>query len=385
MKLRYLAAALALLAGQAKATTIYIVGNGSGTFSAPSTATYAVQVWGAGQAGVDSSGAGGAGGGWSKKNSFSVTGNPFSNAFSSDFGPGQYPFNLGAPGTNGASPNGGDTWFNSVGTVIAPGGGSATTAIGDVTAAGGAGGVYSNFGLPGGGGAGGPAGAGGAGATTASETCTQNCSPGGGGGGNGGGQAATPNLLTSTGGAGGNAANGNVGGAGGFTVGAANGSPGGAGAGGGGGYGDTVTGGNGGNGGDDYDNGGGGAGGPGFGPGSIYTGGNGGTPGGGGGDVFNAVTPGQGGWSVIKITYTGSDPDQIYIYGSITTIQIPSTWTSMANVTNYGVGCSSTTVPITPGASLAVAVNGSCSPTVFTKLTFGGTAKKTIMLLGVGQ
>lgn len=374
MKLRYLAAALALLAAPAQATTIYLLGNTGGTvtFTAPSTATYAVQVWGAGSAGVDSSGAGGSGAGWSKKNTFSATGST------------GYSFSIGDPGTNGATPNGGDAWFNTTGTVIAPGGGSATAAIGDSHFAGGAGGTYSNFGLPGGGGAAGPGGAGSAGATTVTETCTQNCSPGGGGGGNGGGQAASPNLLTSTGGAGGNAANGNVGGAGGFTVGAANGSVGAAGAGGGGGYGDTTTGGNGGNGGDDYDNGGGGAGGPGFGPGSVFTGGNGGTPGGGGADSFDTPTPGQGGWGLIKITYTSSDPDQIYVYGSITTVQIPSTWTSMAGVTNYGAGCSSTTIPITPGTPLSVTVNGSCSPTILSKQTFGA-GLKTMLLLGVGQ
>lgn len=313
---------LAGFAGSADATTIYLVGSGSAAITPPSTATWTVQVWGAGAAGDDGTGNAGSGGGWAKKNSFSATAGA------------NVQFVLGAPGVTSAQA-GGDTWFSTSATLIAPGGGSATTAIGDSTAAGGAGASYTGQGIPGAGGAGGPGGIGKAGGTAPGGP---SLAAGGGGGGNGGGTVGG-SSTTATGAAGGNGISG-TGGAGGISVGAANGSPGGAGAGGGGGYGDTAgAGGAGGNGGDDWDNGGGGAGGPGYGGGGIASnGGNGGTPGGGGTDRFNTGVIGFGGHSVIKITYAGTDPDQIYLMGGVTTAQIPSTWNSTAKAEAWGGG-----------------------------------------------
>src|SRR5690348_9247553 len=92
------------------ATTIYIIGSGSGSFTPKSTATATVECWGAGQAGGTSGGNGGNGAGYSKKNTLNLTaGTPV-------------PFQLGTPGiTSGAA--GGDTWFSSSATVIANGGG----------------------------------------------------------------------------------------------------------------------------------------------------------------------------------------------------------------------------------------------------------------------
>src|SRR3954471_13554183 len=127
-------------------TKILLVGNGAGSWTPTTTATVTVECWGAGEAGNDSTGAGGIAGGYAKKNSLSVTaGTPV-------------PFNLGAPGLGvpaGQGGAGGSTWFSAVGTVIAAGGRSGTTKIGDVVAVGGNGGTYN--GVPGGGGgAGGP-------------------------------------------------------------------------------------------------------------------------------------------------------------------------------------------------------------------------------------
>ena len=67
-------------------------------------------------------------------------------------------------------------------------------------------------------------------------------------------------------------------------------------------------------------------------PGGTYLGGGGGCAGG------TSSTNGPGGWSVIKITYTGTDPDQIYVLGTIGTIQIPSTWTANATAECWAGG-----------------------------------------------
>src|SRR5258708_344582 len=101
-------------------TTIYIIGNGVGSFTPPSTVTASIECWGAGQA-AQSSGSflGGSGAGYAKKNSQSLTAaTPVA-------------FSLGAPGTTSGQ-TGGDTWFSSSATVLAQGGGSATAQIGDV-------------------------------------------------------------------------------------------------------------------------------------------------------------------------------------------------------------------------------------------------------------
>src|SRR5579859_1706235 len=142
-------------------TTIYIIGNGAGIFNPASTVSAKIECWGAGQGGATSC----SGGGYSAKNSFSLTAGT------------QVPFFLGSN-----TGNTGDCWFNSNTTVIANGGGSSTSRIGDTTFAGGAGGVYTGSGTNGGGGggAGGPNGAGNAGGNTTGTG-------GGGGGGNGGG------------------------------------------------------------------------------------------------------------------------------------------------------------------------------------------------------
>ena len=299
-------------------TTVYIVGNGAGAITPRSTATWTVQCWGAGQAG-DSAANAGAGAGWSQKNAFSATsGTPI-------------PFSLGAPGLTGGTA-GGDTWFNTTATVLANGGGSATTPIGDTTNAGGAG--VPNSANSGGaaGGAGGAGGPSGVGQTGGISVFSGGCGGGASGGGTAGGSDSTG------GGTGGSGVAGS-GGTGG-TVGTPNGGPGGKGSGGGGGYGDgSTTAGTGGIGGDDYDYGGGGGGSGGYPGGSnLAAGGRGGTPGGGGGPGFGTGTAGQGGWALIKITYPGTDADQIYILGSITTAQIPSAWPATAIAEAWGGG-----------------------------------------------
>src|SRR6185437_13437077 len=91
-------------------------------------------------------GNGSAGAYYAKKNSVSLTsGTPVA-------------FSLGLTSTNSAQA-GGDTWLVSSTTVLAPGGASASTPIGDVTHAGGSGGSFNNA-TGGSGGAGGPGGAG---------------------------------------------------------------------------------------------------------------------------------------------------------------------------------------------------------------------------------
>lgn len=348
--LKLAVASLMLITTPSFATTMYIIGNGAATITPRSTATWAVQTFGAGQSGNDVTGSGGTGGGWSQLNSFSATnGSPVN-------------FSLGAPGAgvhNGVN-NGGDTWFSTSGTVIAPGGGSATAAIGNSHFAGGTGGSYMATSLPGGGGSAGPIAAGNVGG---SPTCV-NSGAGGSGGGNGGGTSGLNCTTNSNNGPSGGAGvrAGGTGGTGG-TVSIPNGGKGGPGAGGGAGYGDAVAvAGNGGAGADDYDFGGGGAGGSGGG--NVTTQGSaGGTPGGGGSDCLSVgtpCTPGSGGWSVIKITYTSSDADQIYWIGSIPMPTIPPTWTSGYTTTVVG------------------------SVTIFTKNSVSAGQKGYLNLLGVG-
>jgi hypothetical protein len=269
-------------------TTIYYVGNGSGSYTPLTTVSAQIDCFGAGQASTLGTTAG-ASAGWARKNAFSLTaGTPV-------------PFQLGAPGLTGGT-NGGDTWFSTSATIIANGGGSATTRIGDTTFAGAAANTHSANGNPGGAGAGGPNGAGNLGGSADTLAC------GSGGGGNGGGTVGADSQAN----IGGNGGNGfaGTGGAGGNQ---GRGATGGKGAGGGGaGIGGELAG----DGGDDWDNGGGGGGGARNTPNGGGNGGVGGTPGGGGGcSSSTAGTAKRGGYSVIKIVYTGSDPDQTILMG----------------------------------------------------------------------
>lgn len=278
----------------------------------PISVSVAAECWGAGQAGDNGTGNGGAGAGYAKKNTLAVTLNtPVS-------------FTLGAPGTVSAQA-GGNTFFSSAATVLAPGGASGTSAIGDVIRAGGAGGAAgagittNSAGAGGGGGAGGPTAPGSVGGAGGAAGTSQ-CGGGGGGGaanGGGAGSAGVSNgAPTANGGAGGGAA----GGAGG-TVGSPSGGVGGLAAGGGGAFADITnfTGDHGGAGGDDYDHGGGGGGGAATSSGaSDGAGANGGTPGGGGtcpGGIGSII--GRGGYGLIKLVYTGADndPDQTFFVG----------------------------------------------------------------------
>ena len=93
---------------------------GSHTWTAPSSGTVAAECWGGGRGGARSDvrgGAGGPGGGYSIK-TISVTA-------------GNYDLEVGAGGAGatavGLGTAGGDSWFSTTGTVIADGGGSATT------------------------------------------------------------------------------------------------------------------------------------------------------------------------------------------------------------------------------------------------------------------
>lgn len=329
-------------------TTIYLVGNGIGALSPASTGTWTVECWGAGAAG--SGGNGGAGGSYSKITGFSATsGTPVA-------------FTLGAPGTSGGQ--GGDTWFSSTVTVLAPGGGSSTTAVGTVKNAGG----VSSFAITSAGsgaGAGGPSGVGSAGARGSASAAD-----GSGGSGSNGGTSGAVSSISGTGGRGGSSAG--TGGAGGTSGGA--GAAGSLGSGGGGGsHVTTGTGGAGGKGGDDYDHGGGGGGGSGNGP-TNGAGGAGGTPGGGGGGSLSS-TGGQGGWGLIRLTYASTDASAILILGSITSIQIPTFWTTTATGECWGGGgggisgtatsggggggggaYSAGSVTVTPGGTLTVSV-----------------------------
>jgi hypothetical protein len=360
-----LLALLILLASSAaaNATTMWVVGNGTATITPRSSATWTVQAFGAGQSGNDSTGAGGNGGSWAQSTFVATNGVAIN-------------FSLGAPGAgvrNDVS-NGGDTWFSSAASLLAPGGGSATAAIGTSTFAGGIGGTYTTQALPGGGGAAGPHGAGHAGGSPTAGVCVPSpgvadAGGGGGGGGNGGGTDGDPCVPRSTNGGNGGAGFAGAAGAGGVGTGA--GAQGGPGAGGGGGAGDGTTfAANGGNGGDDYDNGGGGGGGSGSDNAAntlLTNGTNGGTPGGGGTTCFAATggscTYGSGGWSVIKITYTGSDADQIYELGTIPMpVNIPASWTAGYTTTTAG------------------------SVTILTKNAVTPAGQRGfLMLLGVGQ
>jgi len=135
-------------------TTIYILGDGDGVFTPKSTATATIEAWGAG----NSSGQGAY---YAKLTGVSLTaGTPV-------------PFNLGAAG--------GDTWWGATtvgsATLVAPGGGSATSPVGTVSHAGGSIGANTGGGA---GGAGGPSGVGGNGGGGGNGSTT-----GGGGGGDG--------------------------------------------------------------------------------------------------------------------------------------------------------------------------------------------------------
>ena len=285
-------------------TKIIFVGNGSGTWVPRFTGNVTVECWGAGTIPTADSG-GGNGGSYAKKNTFAAT-----------LGSG-VTFQVGVPSIGVTTS---DTWFSSTATVQANGGSSGSPNIGDVTNAGGAGNGSGAAFFGGGGGAGGPDGVGQAGGGTGSNN------PGGGGGASDGGSVGG-NQSASQGGAGGNGFGGSgIGGTGG-TSGSHNGTNGGAGAGGGGGYGAAASQGNGGNGGDDYDRGGGGGGGAGSPDIAGPVGGNGGTPGGGAGACRGQA---QAGWGLIKITYPGSDPDQIIYGGTISAASvlanIPASW-----------------------------------------------------------
>jgi hypothetical protein len=172
----------------------------SGTFNPPAGLSVVdkVECWGGGQAGNNGTatrgGAGGAGGSYSVKSNVAVSG-----ATTVTVGPG---------GTTFAAA-GRDSWFKTTGTVLAKGGGSPSTNVGDTSFTGGAGGTNGATvhgggggssagtaanGNPGsngsgaGGGAGGTAvtggGAGGKGATAASGVnAAAGSQPGGGGGG----------------------------------------------------------------------------------------------------------------------------------------------------------------------------------------------------------
>lgn len=292
-------------------STLYIIGDVTlvtGTVTPVETTSWIAELWGAGAAGNETTGAAGLGAGWARKASFAVTsGTPLS-------------FSLGVPGLTGGAA-GGDSWLITSGTLLANGGGSVTARIGDNKAAGGGVGVptvwdaifstefgTAGIGTPGGGGAGGPGGGGQSGGTVSGV-------PGGaGGGGAGGGTVGgtSGSGIGATGGAGPQGPGG-TGGADGVHAAGTLGGPGG---GGGGGFGDGITHGSGGPGGDDYDNGGGGAGGAGAGAADAFApGAPGGTPGGGGSAQSGTAGPGRGGLALIKISFSGMHPDLSLIGG----------------------------------------------------------------------
>jgi len=224
-----------------------------------------IECIGGGSNGAGFAGIGGTGGTYSKITNLALTAG------------GTVTYSVGASG-------GGDTWFNgtsaSVASVTAPGGGSATTAIGSAINSGGAG-VNGSSGGGGGGGAGGPHGVG------ASGGFISGSPNGGGGGGGGGGTAGSSgtggnNYLGAGGGSAGGAAGTNGGGGGGGLSFSSAGGAGGAGA-------EWVTAGSGGGGG---------------GGGEDETGGAGGNYGGGGGAGGNITGAfGSGAAGVIVITY----------------------------------------------------------------------------------
>lgn len=211
-----------------------------------------------------------------------------------------------AIGSGGAT--GGDTTWGSSPTLVAPGGGSATSPVGSTSFAGGTGGgVTFSFGSGGGGGAGGPNGAG----KKGGETVGVSGGVGGGGGGGAGGGSATNGIASTAGnvgGAGGTAQDGTAGGAGGAAN--SNGSAGSHGSGGGGGGASTFcggvrVGGVGGNGVEwDATHGAGGGGGEAGGAFCVQgNGGNGGLYGGGGGGTGVGGTQGVGAQGIIVLTY----------------------------------------------------------------------------------
>ena len=244
---------------------------------------------------------------------------------------GTYILTLGAYSTGATG--GGDTSVVdplSSNVIVAPGGGSATSAVGTVTNAGGFGGSGS---FAGGGGAGGPDGVGQNGGNSTGATAG-----GGGGGSDGGGTG--QNASGTTGGNGGTNQSGLAGGAGG-TPGVAGGNGVNLGSGGGGG----GSGAAGGNGADSWTQGGGGGGGT-----DGGNAGHGGTPGGGGGTSGDG-TNGAGGFALIKITIANdtTDTDQIIVVNNASsvsgsafsgnfTLYIPSNWPTTANGSGWGPG-----------------------------------------------
>lgn len=259
-----------------------------------------VECWGAGQAGFsDVTSNGGQGG------SYSIARNvPVSN--------GSVLIQIGAGGTGvtrtgqgGSGQAGGQTWFGSTGTVLAPGGGDLSPWAGEISFAGGKGqSLATDNGFGGGGGAAGPLGEGGRGG----RDITGGFGGGGGGGGNAGANGSDSSVNQGgPGGASGSSGKGGAGGAAATVPPAPNGAAGTGGAGGGGGGSGTTVGGNGGAGGASVEGGGGGGGGGcgcvsgGQGFGGVLSG-NGGAPGGGGGGGGDG-RPGDGANGQIRITY----------------------------------------------------------------------------------
>jgi hypothetical protein len=214
---------LITMIGNAQTTQIF---NASGTFTAPAgVSTVQVEAWGGGGAGggntTTNDGAGGGGGGaYSKTPAIGVTSGS------------NYTVTIGAAGagTTGTGGVGGDTWFNTSGTILAKGGagglapvggaggvggvgGSSATSVGTTKYSGGNGGTGKNSGS----GIGGP---GGSSAGTAAvgvsgalvySTATAAAAPAGGGkGGNGGASGANGGAASTPGGGGGGSGDGTL-------------------------------------------------------------------------------------------------------------------------------------------------------------------------------
>lgn len=162
------------------------------TYFLPQTTSVAAAVIGGGQNGVAGGaslgGVGGMGGAYSGA---TISGLTVDQA---------YQMNVGTSGSNG-----GDSWFSTTGTIIAPGGGSATTAIGTVKNAGGASGAAGTTGGGGGGSSASAAGVGGAGsAGSVGAGGAGGIAPSGGGNGGAGGNALAAGVAgIAPGGAGG--------------------------------------------------------------------------------------------------------------------------------------------------------------------------------------
>lgn len=168
--------------------SVVCVGGGQGSYTADASTQYSMQA--------------GAGAGLAYKNNISVT--PGS-SYTVVVGSGGVGNNSGS----GDSTKGGDSYFINTSTVLARGGGSATTQVGDATYTGGSGG--SGQATTGGGGAAGYSGNGGSGAyssNTYPSPASATAGAGGGGGGGGGGLReeefnGDPDLIQFWGGGGG--------------------------------------------------------------------------------------------------------------------------------------------------------------------------------------